>query len=223
MNTTQSHAPTPERALARWYLLARDMAHPDVELDVETFAPIAATFEQLRRQGRQFDPMLVALIATLKAQAFNTDSGLEDNDEHQEHDTGDPGDADPRAELPPTGHHLLARCTDRGEPVLPVPGARKVFAVKVTTDHMAPEYLPGDVVLFNEGLEPKDGDACFVRLPEKDTAFAYVFFEPGIGGPSVRLQPGNLKQRARTVPLDLVHSVAPAYHVRRAVARKGTA
>lgn len=61
-------------ALSRWRELGRELAaNPDIELDLETFAPLSATFTQLRRQGHPFDPTLAALMDNLKRQGFTND------------------------------------------------------------------------------------------------------------------------------------------------------
>ena len=61
-------------ALSRWRELGRELAaNPDIELDLETFAPLSATFTQLRRQGHPFDPTLAALMDNLKRQGFPVD------------------------------------------------------------------------------------------------------------------------------------------------------
>lgn len=61
-------------ALSRWQQLGRELAtNPDIELDIETAAPLFATFDQLRRQGHPFDPTITALMSVLKRQGFPYD------------------------------------------------------------------------------------------------------------------------------------------------------
>lgn len=61
-----------DRQLARWESLRRDLDHPAVELDIETFAPLLATFRALQRNGIGFDPMFVTLMGVLERQAFHS-------------------------------------------------------------------------------------------------------------------------------------------------------
>ena len=62
------------RALSRWKELGRELStNKDIELDIETFAPLSATFDQLRRQGHPFDPTITALMSVLKRQGFPFD------------------------------------------------------------------------------------------------------------------------------------------------------
>ena len=68
-------------AIARWQQLGRELAtNKDIELDIETAAPLFATFDQLRRQGHPFDPTLIEIMAVLKRQGFTND-GESDFDE----------------------------------------------------------------------------------------------------------------------------------------------
>ncbi len=68
-------------ALSRWQQLGRELAtNKDIELDIETAAPLFATFDQLRRQGHPFDPTLIEIMAVLKRQGFAND-GESDFDE----------------------------------------------------------------------------------------------------------------------------------------------
>lgn len=54
----------------RWHRLVDDLANPDVELTLETVAPIISTFRQLVRAGATFDRGLTVLIGKLETQAF---------------------------------------------------------------------------------------------------------------------------------------------------------
>jgi hypothetical protein len=66
-------------ALERWQRLTKQLAGPHVELTIEEFSPIAATYNQLRRAGVQMDPMLAALMRVLIRQTYYTDDDP-DND-----------------------------------------------------------------------------------------------------------------------------------------------
>lgn len=60
--------PSLASLLCRWHGYADALDHPDVELDSETFAPIAATYSEMRDRGHVIDPTLDALMRALSAQ-----------------------------------------------------------------------------------------------------------------------------------------------------------
>jgi hypothetical protein len=97
------HPPTDPQ-WKRWHKLCDSLAGPHVELTIEEFAPVLATFRALQRSGAQFDPMLIALLSILERQVFFS---LEDSDD----------DADlskPR----PAVHGLESEYKWRGGPIL---------------------------------------------------------------------------------------------------------
>jgi hypothetical protein len=71
-----------ERALERWEALGRELLTPDLELDTETFAPLCATFQQLKRAGVRFDTTLSNLMTVLKAQGLRNQDDSEAEFDH---------------------------------------------------------------------------------------------------------------------------------------------
>lgn len=72
VETLMAMVPVEQSSLAsllcRWHAFADALDHPDVELDADTFAPVAATYEELRERGHVIDPTLDALMRHLTAQ-----------------------------------------------------------------------------------------------------------------------------------------------------------
>ena len=63
-----------EKALQRWNDIGRELAsNKDIELTLEVFAPICATFAQLKNAGYHFDQTVTQLMAILKRQGFSND------------------------------------------------------------------------------------------------------------------------------------------------------
>lgn len=63
-----------EKALKRWHDIGRELsANKDIELTLEVFAPICATFAQLKNAGYHFDQTVTALMGILKRQGFSND------------------------------------------------------------------------------------------------------------------------------------------------------
>jgi hypothetical protein len=65
------------KALARFDRLVAELGAGDLELTLDTFAPIASTFSQLKREGHPFDAFTVALMKVLCRQAFRTHDDVE--------------------------------------------------------------------------------------------------------------------------------------------------
>jgi len=83
---------------------------------------------------------------------------------------------------------------------------KDAFAARVHGDCMTPRYRQGDIVVFSPALPPRNGDDCFIRFGDGQTAFKRIFFEnEGANGtPSLRLQPRNERYRATVVPCEKV-------------------
>lgn len=61
-----------QRQIQRWERLTQELSHPAVELTIDEFAPVLATFHALKRAGMKFDPMLCALMGVLERQVFDS-------------------------------------------------------------------------------------------------------------------------------------------------------
>lgn len=120
----------------------------------------------------------------------------------------------------PGRHREYVRCPDLDDP--------DAFALRLEDASMAPDYRPGDLVVFSPGRAARSGDDCLVRLlpvrrgtprdgndgnAEVDRnrrgrreVFARIYMEGG----RVRLAPLNPAFPARVVRGTRVASVAPA-------------
>ena len=77
--------------LQRWHAIAKMLSHPHVELTVEEFALVLATFRQLQHAGVEFDPVLAALIGIMERQAFMTGEDAESDNSDPDEDGSDEG------------------------------------------------------------------------------------------------------------------------------------
>jgi SOS-response transcriptional repressor LexA len=87
------------------------------------------------------------------------------------------------------------------------------FAARVAGDSMMPRYREGDVVIFAPSLPARNGDDCFVRFDDGQTAFKRVFMETDEAGAAVmRLQPRNEKYRPQIVQAQRVAGIYRAVY-----------
>jgi repressor LexA len=88
------------------------------------------------------------------------------------------------------------------------------FAARVQGDCMMPKYRPGDIVIFSPALPPRNGDDCFIRLGDGQTAFKRIFFEnDGVNGAaSLRLVPRNERHRPTLVAREKIHGLYRAVY-----------
>jgi transcriptional regulator with XRE-family HTH domain/SOS-response transcriptional repressor LexA len=91
---------------------------------------------------------------------------------------------------------------------------KDAFAARVHGDCMTPRYRQGDIVVFSPALPPRNGDDCFIRFGDGQTAFKRIFFEnEGANGtPSLRLQPRNERYRPTVVPCEKVSGLYRAVY-----------
>jgi transcriptional regulator with XRE-family HTH domain len=91
---------------------------------------------------------------------------------------------------------------------------KDAFAARVHGDCMTPRYRQGDIVVFSPALPPRNGDDCFIRFGDGQTAFKRIFFEnEGANGtPSLRLQPRNERYRPTVVPREKVSGLYRAVY-----------
>jgi repressor LexA len=91
---------------------------------------------------------------------------------------------------------------------------KHAFAARVHGDGMTPKYRPGDIVIFSPAAAARDGDDCFVRFDDGQTAFKRVFFEtdPVANASVVRLQPRNERHRAQLTPAHRVTGIYKAVY-----------
>lgn len=88
----------------------------------------------------------------------------------------------------------------------------RAFAIRITTESMAPVYRAGDVVIFSPTPSVPDGSDCFIRFArEEPPAIARVFFgHDAFDDPCLRLQPLNIAYPARTLRLAELVEMHPA-------------
>jgi SOS-response transcriptional repressor LexA len=90
---------------------------------------------------------------------------------------------------------------------------KDAFAARVSGDSMAPQYGPGDIVIFSPATPATNGDDCFVRFRDGRTTFKRVFFESDKkNGPVFRLQPRNERYRPSTVSKDKISGLYKAFY-----------
>jgi len=78
---------------------------------------------------------------------------------------------------------------------------------------MMPMFGKADIVIFSPALPPRDGDDCFVRFANGQTAFKQVFFESADNGAAMlRLQPRNKRYPVETVPSETVSKLYRAIY-----------
>jgi hypothetical protein len=71
----------------RFNRLCASLAHPAVDLDVESFPPVLALFRRLQAAGESFDPALTALMQALAHQLHEADvDGDSDTDSDDDRD-----------------------------------------------------------------------------------------------------------------------------------------
>jgi transcriptional regulator with XRE-family HTH domain len=83
---------------------------------------------------------------------------------------------------------------------------KEAFAARVCGDCMTPKYSQGDIVVFSPALPPRNGDDCFIRFCDGQSAFKGIFFESDGAdrAPSIRLQPRNERYRPTVVRCEKV-------------------
>lgn len=102
-------------------------------------------------------------------------------------------------DYPPSIADEYVRCPDVHD--------HQAFAARVVGDSMAPQYLEGDIVVFAPNTPADDGDDCFVRFLDGQTAFKRVYQDDP---DRVRLQPLNSRHPAETFSRHEVTGVWPA-------------
>ena len=55
--------------------------------------------------------------------------------------------------------------------------AQNCFAIKITTNSMAPFFEKGSIFVINTGISPQDGDIVLVQFSDKHPCFRKVFIE----------------------------------------------
>jgi len=96
----------------------------------------------------------------------------------------------------------LSEALAEPEGFLPLAGARKQFALRVSGDSMADLIQDGDIVLFRTGQPLRSGEICAVRVGNSEVTLKYLDrLEPE----TVTLRPHNPQYPALCVPAEEVH------------------
>jgi len=76
---------------------------------------------------------------------------------------------------------------------------------------MEPRYLPGDRVVFNLNLRPRNGDVCIFKIKETEGVLLNRYFETGKKGEKVKLVSDNPDFEERIFSMDQFLFIYPAW------------
>ena len=92
------------------------------------------------------------------------------------------------------------------------------FAIIIEGDSMEGKFFAGDRVIFAPNLEPRNGDACIVKLADGRVLFKY-FYRTGPEGSRVKLVSENQNYNPIELDRSEIEFIYPAWEVKRRLRR----
>lgn len=89
------------------------------------------------------------------------------------------------------------------------------FSIIIEGNSMVPEFKPGDRVVFNPNLVPRNGDAVVVKLRDTEQIMFKWFYETGKNGELVRLVSENKDYEDKIFPRSEFQFIYPAWETKR--------